>query len=199
MIKAAPGSERLKSFVERYEKLAEERKAIGGDMSDVLSEAKGVGYDPKTIRWAIAERAMDMADRAERDALRDTYAVSLGLAIDAVSNGDVSLRQAAKTFGVSKSSIHRGLAVPDCPSVEMTIDDIGIPDAEPMREMTLDDLGDPLLVIDKPRGQFRDKIKTIAAGIKPSAPVEAAPVDERTFDEIVGDLPAHLRRERASA
>ena len=47
--KAGPiSADRLKSFVERIEKLEEERKAIGGDIRDVYSEAKGVGYDVKT-------------------------------------------------------------------------------------------------------------------------------------------------------
>lgn len=124
--KAAPANaDRLKSFIERYEKLAEERKAVGGDMADVLSEAKGAGYDVKTIRFVVQERAMDAAKRAERDDLRDTYLHALGMAVAAVSNGDMSLREAAKANGVSKSSIHRALPVPAL-SQEMTADDLGI-------------------------------------------------------------------------
>ncbi len=70
---------RLKSFVERIEKLEEERKAIGGDIKDVYSEAKGVGYDVKTMRKIIALRAMDAADRAEADTLLDVYKHALGM------------------------------------------------------------------------------------------------------------------------
>jgi len=54
--KAGPiSADRLKSFVERIEKLEEERKAIGGDIKDVYSEAKGVGYDVKTMRKIVSQ------------------------------------------------------------------------------------------------------------------------------------------------
>lgn len=123
--KAGPVSaERLKSFVTRVEKLDEERTAINGDIKDVLSEAKGVGYDVPTIRRLITYRKLDAADRAERDSLDAVYRHALGMAIDAVTNGDMSLREAAKAHGVSKSSIHRGLAVPEV-SREMVADDLG--------------------------------------------------------------------------
>ena len=72
-------ADRLKSFVERVEKLEEERAAIGGDVRDVLSEAKGVGYDVKTIRKVVALRKMDAADRAEQETLLDVYRNALGM------------------------------------------------------------------------------------------------------------------------
>ena len=78
--KAGPiSADRLKSFVERIEKLEEERRAIGGDIKDVYSEAKGVGYDVKTIRRVVRARAMDAADRAEQETLFDTYCHALGM------------------------------------------------------------------------------------------------------------------------
>jgi len=70
---------RLPAFVERIEKLAEEHKAIGGDIKDVYSEAKGDGYDTKTIRKLVALRRMDAADRAEQETLLDTYKHALGM------------------------------------------------------------------------------------------------------------------------
>jgi len=72
-------ADRLKSFVERIEKLEEEKAAIAGDIKDVYSEAKGVGYDTKTIRKVVALRKMDSADRAEAQALLDTYCHALGI------------------------------------------------------------------------------------------------------------------------
>jgi uncharacterized protein (UPF0335 family) len=72
-------ADRLKSFVERIEKLMEERKAIGGDIADVFMEAKGVGYDVKTIRSLIKVRSMDAAERDEQEALLDTYMHALGM------------------------------------------------------------------------------------------------------------------------
>lgn len=70
---------RLPQFVTRIEKLEEERKAIGGDIRDVYSEAKGVGYDVKTIRKLVALRRMDAADRAEQETLLDVYKHALGM------------------------------------------------------------------------------------------------------------------------
>jgi len=79
--KAGPiSAERLKSFVERIEKLEEERHAIGGDIRDVYSEAKGVGYDIKTMRKLVSLRKMDATERAEQETLLDTYKHALGMA-----------------------------------------------------------------------------------------------------------------------
>ena len=104
--------DRLKSFVERIEKMEEERKAIGGDIRDIYAEAKGVGYDVKTVRWVVQERRMDAAARAERDTLRDVYQHALDTAVGLVRGG-LSLREAGRITGTSKSSIHRALAVPE--------------------------------------------------------------------------------------
>jgi len=70
---------RLKSFIERVEKLGEERKAISDDIRDVYSEAKGVGYDVKTLRKLVALRKLDAADRAEQESLLDIYKHALGM------------------------------------------------------------------------------------------------------------------------
>ena len=78
--KAGPvNADRLKSFIERIEKLEEERKAIGGDVKDVYSEAKGVGYDVGTMRKIVTLRAKDAADRAEAETLLDVYRHALGM------------------------------------------------------------------------------------------------------------------------
>ena len=78
--KAGPiSAERLKSFLDRIEKLEEERKAISDDVRDVYSEAKGVGYDVKTMRKVVSLRKMDAADRAEQETLLDTYKHALGM------------------------------------------------------------------------------------------------------------------------
>jgi len=70
---------RLKGFIDRVEKLEEERKAIGCDIKDVYSDAKGCGYDVKTIRKLVQLRRMDAADRAEQETLLDTYKHALGM------------------------------------------------------------------------------------------------------------------------
>jgi uncharacterized protein (UPF0335 family) len=75
----AISAERLKSFIERVEKLEEERHAIGGDIRDVYSEAKGVGYDVKTMRKIVSLRKMDAAERDDQETLLDTYKHALGM------------------------------------------------------------------------------------------------------------------------
>lgn len=78
--KAGPVSaDRLKSFCERIERIVEERDGLNDDIKDIFSEAKGVGYDVKTMREMLKLRAMDKADRDERESLRDTYAHALGV------------------------------------------------------------------------------------------------------------------------
>lgn len=68
----------LTSIVERLERLAEEKEAIGEDMKEVFAEAKGNGFDTKTIRKAIAIRKMDPAKRQEAEAMLDLYLSALG-------------------------------------------------------------------------------------------------------------------------
>lgn len=83
-IKPAPVTgDRVRSYIERVERLLGERSAISDDIRDVFSEAKGVGYDVKTLRKLIQIRAMDAADRAEQEALLDTYAHAIGIEVGA--------------------------------------------------------------------------------------------------------------------
>ena len=66
-------SERLKSFVERIERLEEERQALSGDIREVYSEAKGSGFDIKVLRQIIRLRKMDSGDRSEMEEMIDVY------------------------------------------------------------------------------------------------------------------------------
>jgi uncharacterized protein (UPF0335 family) len=76
---SAVAADRLKSFVERIEKLEEEKKAIGADIRDVYSEAKGVGFDVKTMRSVVKLRKLDAAERDEQEQLLDVYKQALGM------------------------------------------------------------------------------------------------------------------------
>ncbi|MEE4349635.1 MAG: DUF2312 domain-containing protein [Pacificimonas sp.] len=73
-------AEQLRLFIERIERLEEEKKAIADDIKLVYGEAKGEGFDPKTMRTVVRLRAMDRNDRQEQEALLDTYKAALGLA-----------------------------------------------------------------------------------------------------------------------
>ena len=65
--------DRLRSFIERIERLEEEKAAIAADIKEVYSEAKGTGFDTKIIRQIIRLRKMDKADRQEQEELLDVY------------------------------------------------------------------------------------------------------------------------------
>lgn len=69
----------LKSYVERIERLEEEKHEISQDINEVYSEAKGSGFDVKVMRQIIKLRKMDPADRAETNFLIDEYKRLLGL------------------------------------------------------------------------------------------------------------------------
>ncbi len=69
----------LKAFVERIEKLEEEKKAIAEDIRDVYVEAKGNGFHVKALRQIIKLRKMEPTERAEEDAILETYMHALGM------------------------------------------------------------------------------------------------------------------------
>ncbi len=70
----------LKSIIERIERLEEERKELGADVREIYAEAKGNGYDPKILRMIIRLRKMNASDRAEQEALLETYKSAIGMA-----------------------------------------------------------------------------------------------------------------------
>lgn len=74
--------EQLKSIIERIEKLEEEKTAIASDIKDVFLEAKGNGFDVKTLRTIIRLRKKDAAEREEEESLLDLYKRALGMEPD---------------------------------------------------------------------------------------------------------------------
>lgn len=70
---------RLRSFIERVERLEEEKKALADDIKEVYAEAKGNGFDVKIMRKIVSLRKKDPDDRAEEEALLDTYLSALGM------------------------------------------------------------------------------------------------------------------------
>lgn len=70
---------KLKSFVERIERLEAEKGELGADIREVYAEAKGNGFDTKIMRQVIKLRKMEPADRSEQDALLDLYRKALEL------------------------------------------------------------------------------------------------------------------------
>ena len=71
--------DRLRLLIERVERLEEEKKGIADDIRDAYAEAKATGYDAKIMRQIVRLRKMSADDRAEMDAILDTYKAALGL------------------------------------------------------------------------------------------------------------------------
>jgi uncharacterized protein (UPF0335 family) len=71
--------DQLKAFVERVERLEEEKKAIADDVRDVYAEAKANGYDVKALRTVVRLRKQDVNERKEYEAVLETYLHALGM------------------------------------------------------------------------------------------------------------------------
>lgn len=80
MAEGTVAADQLRLFVERIERLEEEKKGIADDIRDVYAEAKANGYDTKTLRQVVRLRKQDSAERQEQEALLDLYLHALGMA-----------------------------------------------------------------------------------------------------------------------
>lgn len=104
---------RLKSLADRINRLMDERDAIGADIRDIYTEAKGVGYIPKALRKVIARLRMDPDKLKEDDTLVELYEAALGpvgKAMQAVRQG-ATLDAAAEANGVHRATVARARAV----------------------------------------------------------------------------------------
>ena len=72
--------DQLRAFIERIERLEEEKQAIAGDIKEVYAEAKGNGFDTKVLRTIVSIRKQDHAERMEQEALLELYMSALGMA-----------------------------------------------------------------------------------------------------------------------
>lgn len=87
-------ADRLRSIVDRIERLEEERKALGADIKDIYLEAKSAGFEPKAIRKVVHDRKQDAAALEELETLVEVYKRALG---DYISTplGEATLRRVA--------------------------------------------------------------------------------------------------------
>jgi uncharacterized protein (UPF0335 family) len=77
--------DQLKAFVERIERLEEEKKTISEDIRDVYAEAKGNGYDTKALRKIVALRKKDQRERQEEEAILELYMQALGMTAEGLT------------------------------------------------------------------------------------------------------------------
>ncbi len=76
---AKAGDDRLRLLIERIERLEEEKEGIADDIRDTYAEGKAIGYDTKIMRQVYRLRQMNPDDRAEMEAILDTYKAALGI------------------------------------------------------------------------------------------------------------------------
>ena len=76
---AGVARDQLRSFVERIERLEEEKKTIADDIKDVYGEAKATGFDSAILKRVIAIRKQDRDERMEKEAILETYLAALGM------------------------------------------------------------------------------------------------------------------------
>ena len=110
---AAIGHNQLKSFIERIERLEEDKKDISEGIRDVYAEAKGNGFDVKALRTIVRMRKQDADERAEQEAIIETYMHALGMLSD-LPLGEAAIKRAAASPSVSEAV--KGLGTP----VELT-------------------------------------------------------------------------------
>ncbi len=72
-------ADRLRTIVERIERLEEEKAALAADIREVYSEAKGAGFDVKVLRQIVRLRKVDQSDRQQMEHLLDVYKSALGM------------------------------------------------------------------------------------------------------------------------
>jgi uncharacterized protein (UPF0335 family) len=74
--------DQIRAFIERIERMEEEKKAIAEDIKEIYAEAKGNGFDTKVLRQVVRIRKQDHAERMEQEALLELYMTALGMAVD---------------------------------------------------------------------------------------------------------------------
>jgi uncharacterized protein (UPF0335 family) len=116
-------AERLRSFVERIERLEEEKKTIQADIREVKSEAKNAGFDVKTINEILRLRKMDQSEREEHEALVDIYKAALGMLYD-TPLGEAARRRLSGQPEDGQTDIedHQPASPPD-PAPDVSVDE----------------------------------------------------------------------------
>lgn len=84
MVNGGVAGDQLRAFVERIERLEEEKKQIADDVKDVYAEAKANGFDTKILRQVVRLRKQEPGERQEQEAILDLYLQALGMRLEAV-------------------------------------------------------------------------------------------------------------------
>jgi len=116
MANSGIAKDQLRAFVERIERMEEEKKAIADDIKEIYAEAKGNGFDTRVLRQIIRIRKQDAAERAEQEAILDLYMHALGMIPeDAVAARDSETVTKHKAQMAKRQKRKSGGAAPGMP------------------------------------------------------------------------------------
>jgi uncharacterized protein (UPF0335 family) len=203
-------TEKLESFVKRIEAVESEEDEYKTAKKDLYVEVKAAGLKPKLVRKIVKERKPKPIDEAEQAEL-ETYREALGMASFAVRMGQLSLREAERAFGVSKSSIHRNLTVPavshDADGV-ITETQEGTPAGSYVATPSAPQLDEPRDTATQSETGEREAASQSGESQIDTVPSPPLPDPEREARSgtnnaggdpwaSVGEIPAHLRRQKA--
>lgn len=112
----------LRAFIERIERLEEEKKTIADDIKEVKAEARGTGFDVGAINALIKLRKMDSADRQEKEAILDMYMAALGmLPREEYADRDAAGQSYAEAKGVDRTTSKTEVVAPREPTHEQPV------------------------------------------------------------------------------
>ena len=179
--------DQLKAFIERVERLEEEKKALSDDIRDVYLEAKGNGFDVKALRTIVRLRKIDAAERAEQEAILETYMHALGMLSD-LPLGQAAIERATKPPARTVAS-----AAPKSEQVDLeeAIDEkVRKAAASPAVRAAVKKLGTPVELTDEERAKGYSAAFIGKDGTRMSIGI---PLPDN------GGIPDFLRREKADA
>jgi uncharacterized protein (UPF0335 family) len=117
----------LRAFIERIERLNEEKAQLGEDIKEVYAEAKGNGFDVKTIRKIVALRKLDPDERREQDALLEIYLEALGMLADTPLGKAAAERESDRLKNTPKEPKKRGLKAAVASEIDKAVRKLGEP------------------------------------------------------------------------
>ena len=189
---------KLKSYVERINRLLDERDALLSDIRDIYAEAKGNNVVPKVLRKVIArKRAKDPAALILEDDLLDSYLAALDgptrKAVAMAAQG-ATAREIEQATGIDHVTVSRSVSLKKNTETQVVSAPAGGDTRTPEPSRSAEVPATPLS-----SGGMGEAPVAHAEGVSTTPkPTPAAPLDTRSFDEIAGEIPAHLRRVRAA-
>jgi uncharacterized protein (UPF0335 family) len=128
-------ADHLRSYIERVERLEEEKTAIANDIKEVYAQAKGNGFDTKTMRQIIRLRKMSHEERQEHEALIDIYKAALGM-LDGTPLGEAAIRRLSPEEETTEDTSTQSASQRNAPDAEvLTEEKPPEPTVEDAREM----------------------------------------------------------------